>query len=163
MDILAHTALAQPFPLPSWLSLSQSYPDSFLAGLSGPKFRVTTKRSIVKRLVVAAILTLVTLVLWPRPFVSYIYFSEASRIRHSVQEGILDFLDAEVKANIPRGEVELRKLPEEVADQMFLTIDRERGTDGWGHPYMFVAEDRADGLWIRMFFNGSRRPLQLEG
>lgn len=113
-----------------------------------------TRRSIVKRVVVAFILTLVTLALWPRPCVSYIFFSEANRIRRSVPKGVLNFLDAEVKATIPRGEVELRELPEEVTDQVFLAIDHERGIDGWGHPYMFVAEDRPDGLWIGIYSTG---------
>ena len=115
--------------------------------------RLTT-RSMVKRVVVAAILTLATLGLWPRPLVSYIYFNEANLIHHFFRDGILDFLDAGVKASIPRGEIELRELPEALAHQLLLGSVRERGTDGWGHPYMFVAEDRADRLWIGIYSVG---------
>jgi len=112
-----------------------------------------TKRSIALRTFVAFLLSLVTVMLWPRPNVTYKFVSAAHRVK-DIADGPFDLVAPAVLAAIPRGETELGGLPDEVLDQLLPVIDRERVVDPWGHPYMFVAEDRETGLWIGAYSKG---------
>ena len=110
--------------------------------------------SIILRVLVALALSIVTLISWPRTFVSHTFMAVANDIRFAVPEEEISYLNDEVKSTIPRGEVELRDLSKEVKNQMFIYLDREYETDRWGNPYMFVAEDRVEGLWIGLYTKG---------
>jgi hypothetical protein len=118
-----------------------------------------TKVSICLRVVAALALAFVTYAAWmanERPSCTLCGHSvEAHRFR--MGESVNDFsklADDQILAAIPRGETELRRLPERVRSHLMFLSFREKDLDLWDHPYLLRAEQRATGLWLGLYSKG---------
>lgn len=119
----------------------------------GPqKIQPLNRSAFIRRTLLALTLTFATVMLWPRPLISYKFSYVASEVRMSANNSRLDWLSEKSKATIPRGETELQKLPNEALDLRLIWLGDK--IDAWGNPFMFVAEDRSEGLWIGIYSKG---------
>ena len=121
-------------------------------------FQALTKGDVVRRVLMAFGMIVVVGIFWPSPRVSYTYTYEANAMKTAQVDDWVDSLSPEVKDALPRGEsriVDLPEIPDDVFYDMGLFEFRMNdGIDHWGNPYMFVAEDRKDGLWVGIYSKG---------
>lgn len=113
-----------------------------------------TLKSFVLRIIIAVALTFITLVLWPRPRVNYIFVNVANDVRMAIPDEALEFLTPDLEAKIPLGENELGLISEDLRRELFIMMTPDLAMDGWGNPFMFTAEYRDDELWMGIYSNG---------
>lgn len=113
-------------------------------------------KDVSERTLFALLLSAGALILWPRMLASYTFVSALNDLRW-IQNSIDVFLEDEapyIQNLIPIGETELRMATFEDSKLEIYFNSSFHHEDPWGNPYILVAEERENRLWLGAFSRG---------
>lgn len=117
--------------------------------------RSRKRGSILTSTTIASILAFLTVLLLSQGCTLYVFERVASQLERFRPGFFLEHPNTSViQAAIPRGETKIADLSEEITKYLNLPSWREDGTDHWGNPYILVAEDRDNKLWLGLYSMG---------